>query len=75
MSDKPPMTNNNPIMQFFEYKHLPPDLAETSAIFKNAADYLVSKTDPSAEQSAALRHLLEAKDAAVRARMITKDRQ
>lgn len=58
------------IMQFFAYDHLPPHLQKVSAPFCELAK---SITDDStglprnAERTVALRKLLEAKDAAVRA--------
>lgn len=61
-----------PIMQFFEYAHLPPDLQKVSAPFCELARAMV---DPSTglprnpERSVALRKLLESKDAAVRAKL------
>lgn len=59
-----------PIMQFFEYAHLPPNLQKVSAPFCELAKTIV-KDDTglprNAERTVALRKLLEAKDAAVRA--------
>ena len=56
-----------PILRFFHYAHLPLNLQERSAPFCALALKLVRTTAPSAELSAALRKLLEAKDAAIRA--------
>ena len=58
-----------PIMQFFAYEHLPPHLREVSAPFGVLANDLVKILPRNAERSVALRKLLEAKDAAVRARL------
>lgn len=56
-----------PILQFFEYKHLPPQLAEISATFSIVAHGMVQTLPRNPERTVALRKLLEAKDAAVRA--------
>lgn len=57
----------NPILRFFHYKHLPPLLLEASKPFCELAGKIARTTKPSAETSACLRKLLEAKDCAVRA--------
>lgn len=57
----------NPILRFFHYKHLPPALMQASQPFCELAAKLSRSTKPSAELSACLRKLLEAKDCAVRA--------
>lgn len=58
------------IMQFFAYDHLPPNLAKVSEPFCQLATAMVA-TDTglprNPERTVALRKLLEAKDAAVRA--------
>ena len=54
------------ILRFFSYAHLPPRLADVSKPFCDLAE-VVSKLPQSAERSVSLRHLLDAKDAAVRA--------
>jgi hypothetical protein len=56
-----------PILRFFAYEHLPPHLAEVSRPFCELAHQIAETLPPSAETSVALRKLLEAKDAAVRA--------
>lgn len=56
-----------PILQFFEYKHLPEHLQKVSASFNAMANALVEKLPRNPERTVALRKLLEAKDAAVRA--------
>jgi hypothetical protein len=58
-----------PMMQFFEYKHLPPHLSEVSAWFHNLAIVLVDNLPRNPERTAGLRKLLEAKDCAVRAKL------
>lgn len=57
----------HPILRFFHYKHLPPTLLEVSKPFCEHAARLTRSMKPSAELSACLRKLLEAKDCAVRA--------
>ena len=61
---------NEPILQFFEYEHLPAHLQKVSAPFCELARALVAEGTGlpcNAERTVALRKLLEAKDAAVRA--------
>jgi hypothetical protein len=57
------------IMQFFSYAHLPPVLQDVSAPFAALADGIVHNLPRNPERTVALRKLLEAKDAAVRAHM------
>lgn len=57
------------ILQFFEFSHLPPDLADVSMPFHALAHSLVQNVPRNPERTVALRKLLEAKDAAVRARL------
>lgn len=63
----------DPILQFFAYTHLPPHLAAVSRPFCDLAHAIVgTENSPplaprNAERTVALRKLLEAKDAAVRA--------
>ena len=54
------------VLQFFEYEHLPPHLQEVSKPFCELAE-TVAALSSNAETTVALRKLLEAKDAAVRA--------
>lgn len=56
-----------PIMQFFSYGHLPADLAKVSSRFAEIATWIVATMPRNPERTVALRKLLEAKDAAVRA--------
>ena len=58
-----------PILQFFAYSHLPPTLQEVSKPFGDMANDIVAKVPRNPERTVALRKLLEAKDAAVRARL------
>ena len=56
------------ILHFFSYEHLTrPELIAVSMKFAELAEYIDSELPESAESSTALRKLLEAKDAAVRA--------
>ena len=55
------------ILQFFEYLHLPERLQIVSAPFWRLAQADVMKLPRNPERTEALRKLLEAKDAAVRA--------
>jgi len=61
--------HDDPILKFFHYRHLPDALGEISMSFCELAVYLVETLPRNAERSVALRKLLEAKDAAVRARL------
>lgn len=54
-------------MQFFAYQHLPTHLAAVSKPFADLAQGIVSDIPRNPERTVALRKLLEAKDAAVRA--------
>lgn len=58
---------NEPILRFFHYQHLPPALQEASRPFCELAVLIVETLPRNEERSVALRKLLEAKDAAVRA--------
>lgn len=54
------------ILQFFAFEHLPPHLQDVSRPFSDLAERIAEgPTNP--ETTVALRKLLEAKDAAVRA--------
>jgi hypothetical protein len=55
-----------PILKYFTFEHLPPRLREVSRPF-GALSAEVMRLPRSPERSVALRKLLEAKDAAVRA--------
>jgi hypothetical protein len=57
----------NPIIKYFTYKHLPEHLQEVSKPFCDLAEMIDSNITDSAEKSAGLRKLLEAKDCIVRA--------
>lgn len=61
--------NEEPMLVWFEYYHLPEHLQVVSKSFFELADLVCSMCEPGPERSVALRKLLEAKDAAVRARL------
>ena len=63
------MDNQESLLQFFAYEHLPPALQEHSKPFKELALRLVDTLPRNPERTTALRKLLEAKDCAVRARI------
>lgn len=67
-------SHREPIAQFFAYEHLPPHLADVSRPFGDLAKLMLDALPRNAERSVALRKLLEAKDAAVRARLATEFR-
>jgi len=54
------------IEQFFAYAHLPEHLANASRPFAELAAHILLTLPRNPERTAALRKLLEAKDAAVR---------
>ncbi len=60
-----------PILQFFAYEHLPSRLRDVSRPFCELAQSLVLQLPRNPERTVALRKLLEAKDAAVRALLFT----
>ena len=57
----------NPIMQYFEYKHLPENLQKVSKPFHELATVLEASLPNGPEKTAGLRKLLESKDCMVRA--------
>lgn len=57
------------MMKWFEYAHLPEHLQAISKPFGELANTVVQTIDPGPERNVALRKLLEAKDAAVRAKL------
>jgi hypothetical protein len=60
---------SEPILQFFAYNHLPENLREVSRPFGVLALQVVETLPRNFERTVALRKLLEAKDAAVRAKL------
>lgn len=74
MPDKTDPTNFAPadhILQFFAFAHLPPALQDVSRPFHELAIAIVDTIPRNPERTVALRKLLEAKDAAVRAKRRT----
>jgi len=57
------------ILAFFAYDHLAEPLKAVSRRFYELAHWIAAELPQGAERSVALRKLLEAKDAAVRARL------
>ena len=57
------------MLQFFEYEHLPPHLQEISRLFHGLAHRLVATLPRNPERTKALNDLLAAKDWAVRSRL------
>jgi hypothetical protein len=60
-----------PLLQFFAYEHLRPDLQSTSKQFSDLANWIFENVPRNPERTVALRKLLEAKDAGVRAQLYT----
>ncbi len=58
---------NERMLKWFEYDHLPDNLKVVSSKFYDVACSLCALVDAGPERTVALRKLLEAKDAAVRA--------
>lgn len=71
------MTNldysNKSLIRWFDYKHLPSDLQQVSRQFYDLAYWIQENLDSGTEKTAALRKLLESKDAAVRAKIESKE--
>ena len=57
----------DPVLQYFHYSHLPATLQARSKPFCDLARNIIDTTNRNPERTVALRKLLEAKDAAVRA--------
>jgi hypothetical protein len=55
------------VLKFFAYSHLPEKLQAISKPFCDLADEIANRAPDNQETTVALRKLLEAKDAAVRA--------
>jgi hypothetical protein len=60
---------SEPILQFFGFDHLPDELRLVSRQFAVIAQWVVENLPRNPERTVALRKLLEAKDAAVRAKL------
>lgn len=57
------------MLKWFAYEHLPPHLQVISKPFGDLAREIEQTVDPGPERTVAFRKLLEAKDAAVRAKL------
>ena len=57
------------MLKWFAYEHLPEFLQHVSKPFSDIAHAMTAMIEPGPERTAALRKLLEAKDAAVRAKV------
>lgn len=62
------MEEKDHIMQFFAFDHLPPERQEMSKPFGELANWIVANVPRNPERTKTLNKLLEAKDAAVRAK-------
>ena len=60
----------NPIMQYFEYTHLPENLQKVSKPFHELATVLEASLPDGPEKTAGLRKLLEAKDCMVKGSLL-----
>lgn len=63
------LMDEEPMLQFFKYDHLPEKLQTISKPFGELADNIVRQLPRNPERTVALRKLLEAKDCAVRAQL------
>lgn len=59
----------NPILKYFNYKHLPAELQVVSKLFYDIVHTLEQQLPNNAETNTMLRKLLEAKDCAVRSQI------
>ena len=59
--------DREPLMKFFAYGYLRPELQPLSKPFGELANWIVATLPVNAERTVALRKLLEAKDCAIRA--------
>lgn len=66
---EPPPDPRNRMVKWFAYSHLPQPLQEVSAMFAGVATWMLDNVHAGPEATVAMRKLLEAKDAAVRAAM------
>jgi hypothetical protein len=57
------------MLKWFKFDHLPEHLKEVSSHYAEVARITASLCEPGPERTVALRKLLEAKDAAVRAKL------
>ena len=73
MSALPLSPSDKALLDFFEYNHLPPHLAEVSKKCYSLAHLLIEDCGNNAEFTAGLRKLLEAKDCFVRSALQNKN--
>ena len=76
MNDENPTTTpsaTNTMLKYFRYDHLPEHLQDVSARFAALAHWIHHALPENTETTAAMRKLLEAKDAAVRAALPMKE--
>jgi hypothetical protein len=66
-SPLPPAPAGDRMLRWFAFAHLPEHLQAVSKPFSELAETIVGTCQPGPERTVALRKLLEAKDAAVRA--------
>lgn len=64
---------SEPILQFFAFAHLPVRLQEVSEPFARLAGRMIDTLPRNPERTVALRRLLEAKDAVVRAALFVTE--
>jgi len=62
------------LTQFFEFRHLPKELAEVSQPFAVLVQKMLETLPDNPERTTAFRKLLEAKDAAVRAKLFKAEK-
>lgn len=65
------MSDQEFLLQFFNYMHLPSQLQAVSQPFYDLAHNVIMALPRNPERTVALRKLLEAKDCAVRAKVAT----
>lgn len=65
--EEPGIPKDERMGKWFAYEHLPPKLQVVSRCFHDLAVRVTQMCEPGPERTVALRKLLEAKDAAVRA--------
>jgi len=65
------IAEEEPLMEFFKYGHLREPLRSVSSAFCGLAQDIVLNLAPNDERTHALRKLLEAKDCAVRAKLLS----
>ncbi len=65
--------NQDQMLQFFQYKHLPEHLQEKSKPFCELAEWICGNLPSNPERTVALRKLVEAKDCAVRAQLFKSE--